>query len=67
MSYWSNHVPLGIVLFMAIYVVFSSSLKAAPFDDSPSEVPARRANEAKKERCVAFRVGGLMKTKSGAT
>ena len=67
MSYWSNHVPFGIVLFMAIPFVFSSSLGAAPIDGSPGEEPARRAEETSKKRCVAFRVGGLMKTNSGAT
>ena len=60
---------LLVVLMVAVGCLCSLSRPrgAVALDTRPGEEGGRRAVETEKQRCVAFRVGGLMKTKSGAT
>ncbi len=67
MTFSLSHFLVGLMVAVVFLGSLSQASAAVPLDTSQGEARGRRAEEIKNERCVAFRVGGLMKTKSGAT
>jgi hypothetical protein len=67
MTYSLSHLLVGVMVAVVFLCSLSHSSAAVPPDASSGSEGGKQAEGSGEDRCVAFRVGGLMKAKSGAT